>query len=357
LLLIVAAPAFIDPKTARTAIVAFVAGSAIHALRVTLGLANLAHEGAIERAALGGTFDPNETALLFLVAIPLALQLANERARGRMKWYVVALVLVAGTVRTGSRAGFLGLLAVAAWWLRGSLKGKAKFRTLMVAGSAAAVVGLMATSQLRSRFSTVLSVTHDYNFTDRDGRIEVWKRGLRYMITHPVLGVGIANFPIAEGDISGKMNMGYGVKYSEAHNSFIQVGGELGILGLVAFIGVFWTAWDGCRKLRRARPGTYSPHLVELATATEGALLTFLVCGSFLSFAYQMVTFFLIALAVGVRMSPLGNQTGQPVADTAPTSTRYRRSVYARRPHGQGPQVRPDWVDPSGILRGPRPQE
>jgi O-antigen ligase len=358
LLLLVAGPTFTDYKTMRTAIIAFVVGSGIAALRVAVGLATFAREGDIERAALGGTFDPNETALLFLVAVPFALQLANERTRDRAKWYLLALVLVAGTVRTGSRAGFLGLLAVGAWWLRNQLKGKAKFRTVMLAGGAAAVFALTATSQLRSRFSTVLTITQDYNFTSRDGRIEVWKRGIRYMLTHPVLGVGIANFPIAEGDISGKENQGFGIKYSEAHNSFIQVGGELGILGLIAFIGVFWTAYRGCTRLRRDTSGAFPPHLVRVATATEGALLAFLVTGSFLSFAYQMVTFFLIALAVGIRMASDTVVPGGPAIAAEPARTRYRSSVYRGVGPDHGQRIHPDWSDAgASLFRGPRPQE
>jgi O-antigen ligase len=179
------------------------------------------------------------------------------------------------------------------------------------------------------------------------------------MLSHPVLGVGIANFPIAEGDISGKVNEGFGIKYSEAHNSFIQVGGELGILGLIAFIGVFWTAHRGCTRVRRERPGTFPPHLVGVAAATEGALLAFLVTGSFLSFAYQMVTFFLIALAVGIRMQSESVVAGAtPIAAQAVTR-RYRSSVYQTAGHGPGPHVRPDWSD-GGVVsafRAPRQQE
>jgi O-antigen ligase len=328
LLFVVAAAAFADSRTMRMAIIAFLAGAAVAAVRVASGAATSALDGGIARFAMGGTFDPNESALLFLVAIPFALGLAGERRQGRLGWYVVALLMVAGIVRTGSRAGFLGLCALGAWWTWRSLNSRrGGGGTILIVLGAAAVFSMTASPQLRERFTSVFSPSEDYNFTSRDGRWQIWQRGMRYMLHNPLLGVGIANFPIAEGDIGGKVNEGYGIKYSAAHNSFIEIGAELGILGLIAFTGMLWTAYDGCRRLRRYPPGAVPSQLAALGIATEGALLAFVVTGSFLSFAYQMVTFFLVALALGIRLA-----TRVAVPDTPPP-----QGVPAGMPRRGGP--------------------
>lgn len=337
-LFVVAASAFADPKTMRAATVAFLVGAGVAALRVASGVATSALEGGAARFSVGGTFDPNESALLFLVAIPFALELAAEQGKGRLRWYLVALLLVAGVVRTGSRAGFLGLCAVAMWWLWRAMTSRRRARTLVVLFGAGAVFGLTATPQLRERFSSVFNLEQDYNFTSREGRWQIWQRGVRYMVTHPALGVGIANFSIAEGDLSGKANEGYGIKYSAAHNSFIEIGAELGILGLIAFIGMLWTAYQGCRRLRRYRAGTLPGQLMALSWATEGALLAFVVTGSFLSFAYQMVTYFLLAMAVGVRLAA---RAWMPVDPVQGRSTTRAERLRGGRLAGWEPAVVP----------------
>ena len=347
----VAATAFADPKTMRAAVVAFLVGASVAAVRVASGVASSTQDGGMARFSMGGTFDPNESALLFLVAIPFALELGAERGKERRSWYMIALLMVAGVVRTGSRAGFLGLGALTMWWVWRAMAGRRRGGTLMIMTGAAAVFALTATPQVRQRFVSVFNLQHDYNFTDRDGRWQVWQRGIRYMVTHPVLGVGISNFPIAEGDISGKQNLGYGIKYSAAHNSFIEIGAELGVLGLIAFIGLLWTAYTGCRAVRR-RPAANTPRvLTTLGQATEGALIAFVVVGSFLSFAYQMVTFFIVAVAAGVRLASGALLTADPVQPDQPV--RIPRYWRADRPLPVPGDAPPGRWRPS--VFGPRP--
>jgi O-antigen ligase len=330
----VAAPAFANLKTMRAGVVALLAGTGVAALRVASGFASSAQERGLARFEMGGTFDPNESALLFLVAIPFAFELKGPRGKGRLRWYLFALLMVAGIVRTGSRAGFVGLLVMTMWYVWRAMTSRKQMGTLLVVLGAAGVFSLTATSRIRDRFMGVFNLEQDYNFTSRDGRIQVWQRGIRYMMTNPVLGVGISNFPIAEGDISGKLNEGYGIKYSAAHNSFIEIGAELGILGLVAFIAVLWTAYTGCRQLRRVPPEKVPPELGALAVATEGALLAFIVTGSFLSFAYQMVTYFLLAIAVGIRLATpallMEDATAPAPAASRPVHWRSARQLPVR---------------------------
>jgi O-antigen ligase len=148
----------------------------------------------------------------------------------------------------------------------------------------------------------------DYNVTDREGRLQVWTRGLGYMATHPLLGIGLDNFESAEGVLSGKIDLGYGVRYTAAHNSFVQVGAELGIFGLAAFVVALWSAARGCRRVLRAaaRDHRQHPQLADdetrLATAALCALLGVVTTGFFLSLAYHPITLFVLAVCIGVRV-------------------------------------------------------
>ena len=136
--------------------------------------------------------------------------------------------------------------------------------------------------------------------------MKVWARGVGYMLHHPVFGVGAGNFPVAEGTISPLVKSArpnQGVKWSVSHNSFIQVGAELGLPGLVIFLGILGTAFAELRTLGRIgarRPGARPPPEAQLAQALTGSLIAFVVGGFFLSLAYRDLLFVLLALVAGL---------------------------------------------------------
>jgi len=293
--------AAVDPRTRMVVIKAFAASAAIVALRMLAG----GTQSVSGRVYAGSTFDPNESALLLVVAIPFAVGLASRSQR--WLWIGLAVVCALAAAMTGSRGGLLGLAALSGQMI---YRAAPRRRLLYVVGIAGAASILYASvgSDTKARLSTVFSMEQDYNASDRDGRIAVWKRGVGYMVQRPLLGVGVSCFPIAEGVMSGKLDVGFGVRYTAAHNSFVQVGAELGVLGLIAFCAALWTARRACISIpKRPSPtrgpdASHSNDLHAMAVATESALVAFVVTGFFLSFAYQMVTFLLFALAAGIHV-------------------------------------------------------
>lgn len=75
----------------------------------------------------------------------------------------------------------------------------------------------------------------DFDETSNKGRIEIWKDALASIKKHPILGVGIGNFPIVIEE-----NISAGKKGASAHNLFLDIFSEMGILGLLAFLGIFY---------------------------------------------------------------------------------------------------------------------
>ena len=170
----------------------------------------------------------------------------------------------------------------------------------------AAVFAFTADEDDLARFRTIFTPESDYNVTDREGRFQVWTRGVRYMLTHPLLGIGFRGFETAEGVLSGKRNVGYGIRYTNAHNSFVQVGAELGVLGLAAFVVAWWAAGRGCRRVARrairdrAAQPRVSDQEARLAASAHCALLGLAATAFFLSLAYHPITLFALAVCVGV---------------------------------------------------------
>src|SRR5262249_21341801 len=130
------------------------------------------------------------------------------------------------------------------------------FRAVSIAKrvAALAVVGVVvlaaATDRYWTQMGTILSET-DYNQTEETGRLQIWQRGVGYIAQYPLFGVGADNFQAAEGLLSPmatRQQYGVGVKWSAPHNSFLQICAELGIPGLVFFVGMLVSAF---RTLKR----------------------------------------------------------------------------------------------------------
>jgi O-antigen ligase len=146
----------------------------------------------------------------------------------------------------------------------------------------------------------------DYNRTSESGRLQIWARGLGYMMSNPVLGLGPGNFQAAEGTLSPyavRQQYGIGVRWNAAHNSFIQAGAELGLVGLVLFVGVIATTFAALRRAGGSERARHGGRMREtsLTPALTAALLGFVVGSFFLSLAYSEMLYTLVALAVGLQ--------------------------------------------------------
>lgn len=157
--------------------------------------------------------DPNDLGMLFVICLPMAVYLARSTGWSRLLWWLVAGTIVYGIVLTDSRGTLLAalaLLGVYTWWRRGTLFAGAL--------GAAALAVLMA---LPSR-------VQEEGLTDDSamGRVESWYEGLQMFREHPLFGVG----PDMYSDL-------YRLT---AHNSFVLVLAETGIVGFtvwLAFVG------------------------------------------------------------------------------------------------------------------------
>ena len=109
---------------------------------------------------------------------------------------------------------------------------------------------------------------------------------------NPITGVGIACFPVEHGALSGsRLQMA-------AHNSLIQITAELGVAGLILFVGIIGLSILRARRIRiEARQGETESNLLWFASAVEVAFVGFAVSGFFLSHAYSPIFCFLTGMA------------------------------------------------------------
>ncbi|MCF6230737.1 MAG: O-antigen ligase family protein, partial [Gammaproteobacteria bacterium] len=195
--------------------------------------------GATGRLSVGMTFDPNDLAMVLVTILPLVVMLfIMARARTKLLYGGVVAIMLFAIVLTGSRGGFLGLVAVAGYLLLVRLptqtkekKPRLSFKKIVLILSAVAALAMFSSDEYWGRIATIFNPSDDYNVTSERGRLAIWGDGVELVLEYPY-GVGIGAFSAAQGMISGG-------SYQTAHNTLIQVGAELGILGLFIFLQLY----------------------------------------------------------------------------------------------------------------------
>lgn len=294
--------------------------------------------GGTGRVRLGVTLDPNDLAMIFVAFTPLALWMAQRKGGRSFVWSAAAFLAVAAIVPTQSRGAVLGLGAVAITLIALGTGGWK--RTMYIAGTGIAAIGIFA-------FASAIGADRMADFADYsggEGRMAIWKRGLVWMTWRP-WGFGMDNFPIYFGWLNGNERA--------AHNSFVQVGVELGALGLLAFLMLF--LHTGRELLRQRR------HALSLAAShpearREAALVTYVVasmagtaaCGFFLSKAYAGLTLFIQGLGLAVLL-------GYPYRSYSPGRGPVQQPAVAPPRRGRGGAYRESSTSsPSPFRRSPR---
>jgi len=257
-------------------------------------------------------YDANDICMMVVCTLPLTVYFLRG---GSKVWQKLLALPAAGLfmltiARTGSRGGFLGLLAVLGFLLVGFRAIPAKMRVGSVAGLAVALI-LVAGPQYWTMMNSILHPEEDYNTQTESGRTEIWKRGIGYMARRPLTGVGVNAFTVAEGTLSelaARQAEGQGLKWSAAHNSYVQIGAELGIPGLIAFVVFLFqllkSGWRTSRSPRRE--GRDTARQRAMAEALVATMVGYCVCGFFLSQAYAAYLYLTCGMICGLSVVSMG---------------------------------------------------
>lgn len=266
--------------------------------------------GRLDGGAL--MFDANDIGMLMLMCLPLALLLTyNSRKLGR--WTAIAVLMGIPPVLalTGSRGAMVGLAATLPI-LFVVLRRISLVKRLSVAGFLLVGIAIAAPAGYWKQMATILKPSEDYNTSDEYGRIGIAKRGVGYMLRYPISGVGIANFSRAEGTISPiaqqRAMAGLSVEWIAPHNSYVQVGAELGVPGLIIWLSLLWGGSVGLWKLRARTPKRWDHEssdrrfLREMALFLPVSYVAFAVTSFFLTHAFTPPIYIFIAFHGAVVM-------------------------------------------------------
>jgi O-antigen ligase len=205
---------------------------------------------------------------------------------------------------TGSRGGFVGFSVIVFMLLLTKtsafrLSYKVVFVILILI-----IVSLKATTIDWERYQGITNYENDYNMTDEEGRMNVWKIAMRIMLSRPLTGVGIACFSAAIG--TDREERGLSRTYWQApHNMLVQIGTETGVIGLALFGLLSFRAF---RIFGRVKKKARSEKLIKMSEMARLGFAGHFISGMFLSQAYSIYWAFYIVLSA-VLQRFLNNET------------------------------------------------
>lgn len=280
-------------------------------------------------------YDTNDFALMLVCTLPVAVYFMRPGVSLVRRLIALAslAIIFRMLILTGSRGGFIGLITVMGFLAFAFTSIPKRLRVAAVV-TAVVIFTALGSQRYWGMIDTVRHPTSDYNWVGNDpiGRMEVWKRGLGYMAGRPLLGVGMGSFPVAEGTISDVSKQfaaeGRGLKWSVAHNTFIEVGAELGIPALLFFIALIVASFQALRSVRvTARQNPQGARaLIPMSDTLAGSLIGYIVCGFFVSAEHFALLYLLLGMTMALHR--LATREGQREAPKSPQ----RRSARPVRP-------------------------
>jgi O-antigen ligase len=257
--------------------------------------------------------------MFIVVAIVCAYLLSqmNPHTRERLLLAGVLPILFVGLALTYSRTGYLALV-VSLFFVSYRL---AKTQGYVILAASILMLGLIVPllpDAFYDRVGTILPAVEKQD--DTVGiRLQRWKYAMQMIKDHPVAGVGPNNFIPAlmrygRGDVNRKQGL-------VVHNTFLNVGAEMGLVGLALFILTMGSAFREVswiiRRFGRSRDLILAGNAIEISL---GVMLIEGLMGNIENLKFTYVLFGLACsigrLAILESKQPLGALAGTSGATT-----------------------------------------
>jgi O-antigen ligase len=283
--------------------------------------------------SIGRYGDANDFAQIMLVGLAFWCLIASDPKRNAVGKLVavgcIGLQLIA-LAKTGSRGGLIGFaLTALILFMQSSSLARLK---LIVVLCAATVIGIgflphTLLMRYRSIYSEDITVQSDQEYKEQEaalgsrlGRTYLLKTSLMLTLRHPITGVGLGMFMVAENEKARDAGRANG-SWHETHNMYTQVSSEAGIPALILFIMAMTRALRDCSAIRKGRhPASEiapTPEQRSMAFWLYIALWGYLTTGFFLSIAFtpelQFALGLLAAFGRSVHLENAQATGAQPV--------------------------------------------
>ena len=240
----------------------------------------------VDRRVGGPIGDPNDFAFFLVAALPLSLVL---RRFARRPWLYdlasgVLVVAAFGTLSRGSFVALAVMLVVAL--VTGAISARATLVAL-VGATTVVVIAIGAMPSLVGESLDQKAAVADENVTER---LQLWDAASNMTLDSPVVGLGPGSYALFHDDYRDRMPDDATEQLDVAHNTYLEIAAELGLVGLAAWVVLLGTALLGVRRrFRRDHDSLSGAVLVSLVGAAVGSL--------FVTEQYFLPLWLLMALA------------------------------------------------------------
>jgi O-antigen ligase len=282
---------------------------------------------------LAGTIgEPNQLAAVLVAGVVIALALAVvEKGRPLLR---LLLVTAAGlclltTFLTLSRAGLIALVVamIVAVIVAGRWRAQVFAVAALVITTLLVFFAFIATQHQRDRVSSV-------GTGSTTGRSDIWTIGWRMVQAHPVDGVGVGQFQtsavhflIAPGTIQ-RSDLIID-KPKVAHNIYLHVLAEMGVVGLTAFLLIIGFALRCALRAARAFQRRGDPAMDLLSRAVFVGLIGILSADFFASEQFSKQLWLLLGL--GPALLAMAQRKSDPAEAAVPGEGEVRAPLGPRR--------------------------
>jgi O-Antigen ligase len=199
----------------------------------------LSHQESVYQRYAGAKLDANDLGLIMALSIPMSYYLLIQN-HGRMVWvYRVQLILAGTTILlTASRGATLATVVALAIvpLTQARLGGRQKVALLLTVILLIGGILCFVPETSWERLATVPTEFEQGTFT---GRTIIWRAGWEIFRMHPFFGIGANAFRVmVSRELAEPIRMGDADPAPPAHNTFLSVLVEQGVLGFAVFCGM-----------------------------------------------------------------------------------------------------------------------
>lgn len=231
---------------------------------------------------LGFFGDPNDLGMFLVMNIAFLAYFFSEKNKlNKILMPAIFIIFCYGVLMTGSRGTILGVLGVIfVYYFFKKAGAKLILFGLLMAPIAATLI---------SKFGGMSGADDE----SANGRLEAWYAGIQMLIHNPVFGVGKGNFMDHHGLV--------------AHNSYIHVAGEMGILGYSLWGGMIVLSMLAAYRIKKefsnwdsadSNPEIQKLYIAEIKMnqAMFYSMIGFMVTAFFLSRQFTLLLFIFLGM-------------------------------------------------------------
>ncbi len=174
-------------------------------------------------------YEPDGVGIMIAIAVPMAAYLTTQyksvifRILNSIAIPVCMFAIFLNATRTASIVAMFGI----AYWLFTHRKASLRIKAILLAFFVSSIVGVLAFAPATS-VDRIFSSSKSISSGTLNGRTAIWSASFQQWEKSPVVGAGIGSIE--------QMLSGSHVEFNSAHNTYIQVLIELGIIGLLFYL-------------------------------------------------------------------------------------------------------------------------